>query len=54
MQINSNPSNTYASHRFDLPQHAGFRPITKEDLTLSGIMRRISEMNLGTQIDLQA
>lgn len=53
MQINNN-ANSYASHRFDLPQHTGFRPITKEDLTLKGIMRRISEMNLGSQIDLQA
>jgi hypothetical protein len=53
MQINSN-SNGFGSHRFDLPQHQGFRPITKDDLTLSGIMRRISEMNLGSKVDLQA
>jgi hypothetical protein len=32
----------------------GFRPIRPEDMTLSGLMRRISEMNLGVTIDLQA
>ena len=32
----------------------GFRPIANEDLTLRGIMRRMSDINLGNKVDIQA
>lgn len=40
--------------RFDRPSTQPFRPITADDLTLRGIMRRIAEQNLGKSIDFQA
>ena len=55
MQINGSTHHaTYPSMTALQDDGKGFRPIRQEDLTLSGIMRRISEMNLGTSIDLQA
>jgi hypothetical protein len=54
MQINGLNANPYMDGRLTRPADSGFRPITSDDLTLSGIMRRIAEINLGSKLDIQA
>ncbi|MNT54793.1 hypothetical protein D3C72_1919800 [compost metagenome] len=54
MQITGTTPMAASEPRIDRPTPAPFRPITSEDLTVTGIMRRITEQNLGTSVDLQA
>ncbi|MNS13822.1 hypothetical protein D3C72_454240 [compost metagenome] len=54
MQITTAQVGTSWEPRLDRPSDPSFRPFTSEDLTLRGIMRRITEANLGQSIDLQA
>lgn len=52
--LSSGPAMPAPAPRAEAPVDPAFQPITKEDLTLTGITRRILAMNLGHSIDLQA